>query len=43
MYCVRPVGERRFGCGFHLMHEEEAKGLAELLTENSVCNPWGQQ
>jgi hypothetical protein len=40
LWCVRPVGECRFGCGFHLTHEEEARGLAEMLTESGVANPW---
>ena len=31
MWCVRPVGERNFGHGFHLMNGDEAKGLCELL------------
>lgn len=31
MWCVRPVGSRAFGEGFHLVNGDEAKALAELL------------
>jgi hypothetical protein len=31
MWCVRPVGERRFGHSFHLINGDEAKGLCEFL------------
>lgn len=34
MWCVRPVGERQFGRGFHLVNGDEAKDLADLLAEN---------
>lgn len=36
MYAVRPVGEKRWGHCFHLVNHDEAKGLAELLTELSL-------
>lgn len=32
MWCVRPVGEREFGVGFHLMNQREAATLAITLT-----------
>lgn len=31
MWCVREVGERRFGHGFHLVNADEAHGLCDLL------------
>ena len=36
MWCVREKGERRFGHGFHLVNGDEAKALAELLTNLST-------
>ena len=32
MWCVRPVGERTFGAGYHLMRQEEAEHLRDRLT-----------
>jgi hypothetical protein len=40
--CVRPAGERRFGCGFHLHSHEEARVLAEFLSEIDAPNPWAE-
>jgi len=31
MHCVRQVGERRFGHGFHLVNGDEAQVLTDLL------------
>ena len=36
MWCVREVGERRFGHGFHLVNGDEAKGLCDLLN-STIC------
>lgn len=33
MWCVRPVGSRKFGDGFHLVSEEGGKALCEYLNE----------
>ena len=35
MWCVREVGERRFGHGFHLVNGEEARGLCDHLNEQA--------
>lgn len=35
-WCVRMVGDRKFGLGFHLANEDEAKALANLLEQNKV-------
>jgi hypothetical protein len=40
LWAVRPVGERRWGCCFHLQAQEEAEGLARLLTSNQVLSPF---
>ena len=37
MWCVRKVGEREFGRGFHLMNGDEGKGLCDLL--NTLTPP----
>lgn len=37
MWCVRKVGERTFGAGFHVMTAEEARGLHDLL--NATPDP----
>ena len=39
--CVRPEGERRFGCSLHLHSSEEGKMLADFLTKLDAPNPWG--
>lgn len=31
MFCVRPKGSKKFGVGFHLINEEEASNLCDLL------------
>lgn len=35
MWCVREVGERRFGYGFHLVNGDEAQGLCDHLNEQA--------
>jgi hypothetical protein len=40
LWAVRPVGEKRWGCVFHLNSREEAEGLARLLTDNRVPSPF---
>ncbi len=40
MWAVRPVGEKRWGCCFHLHSDEEAKGLSELLTKYQTPSPF---
>ncbi len=40
LWAVRPTGETRWGCTFHLNSAEEAKGLAKLLTDNRVPSPF---
>lgn len=40
LWAVRPVGETRWGCVFHLNSREEAEGLAKLLTDNRVPSPF---
>ena len=35
MWCVRQVGERTFGQGFHLVTCEEAKALCDMLNARS--------
>lgn len=32
-WCVRPRGEHRFGCGYHVPSQDEAKGLKAELEE----------
>lgn len=36
MWCVREVGERRFGHSFHLINGDEAHGLVELLNGKAM-------
>lgn len=33
MWCVREVGEKRWGYCFHVMSENEAKGIADALAQ----------
>jgi hypothetical protein len=33
MWCVRLKSDRAFGAGFHLVHQNEAEGLRDLLNE----------
>jgi prophage DNA circulation protein len=35
MWCVRPVDERQFGRGFHLINGDEAKALAQMLSNHA--------
>lgn len=35
MWCVRQVGDRTFGSGFHLMRGEEAIALRDLLNQRA--------
>lgn len=35
MWCVRKVGERRFGHGFHLVNGDQAQGLCDLLSKQA--------
>lgn len=35
MWCVRQVGDRTFGSGFHLMRGEEATALRDLLNQRA--------
>jgi hypothetical protein len=37
MWCVRRVGDRTFGQGFHVLNEQSAKALAEELS--SMADP----
>jgi len=36
MFCVRPKGSKTFGVGFHLVNEDEASGLCDLLNGATV-------
>jgi len=38
LWCVRLVGDRKFGQGFHLTKGDEAKALARLLEHHMVSN-----
>ena len=35
MWCVRQIGERTFGQGFHLVNGDEAKALCDMLNARS--------
>lgn len=39
MWCVREVGERRWGHGFHVMTQQEAEGLRDLLNGRPALSP----
>ena len=39
MWCVRPAGSRKFGQGFHLVHEAAARELARYLTNIDAPDP----
>ncbi len=39
MWCVREVGNRRFGESFHLVNGDEARGLVALLNERGDHHP----
>ena len=36
MWCVRKVGDRTFGQGFHLMRQAEAQSLCDLLNTRAA-------
>ena len=38
MWCVRKVGDRTFGQGFHLMRQEEAQSLCDLLNTRAKAS-----
>jgi hypothetical protein len=43
MWCVRPVGSRKFGEGFHVINEANARPLCDFLNRIGAPNPHKQE